>query len=275
MLPLNYRRQHLHPRHHRNKLISLVGVCLTCFCFIVGNQSLHGGLVVLERYSYAGVYGFAGSGGAVLESDVEDSVDLLGGGFAFDHNYDLFLTGSEPAATGSARSIGSLVASDLVTVGTNSLQISASRTASGMTEWLAGNGNGISNLKQEIRVRFSVTGENLNYSLTGLFDPGDTAGDLNTISLYRPFTADQLFNITSAGALNESGVLLAGRTYELRMRLNDNLSANSGSPGPFSDASSFNFNFQVSAVPEPSSFACLILVGSILVSVRQRKDNAS
>ncbi|MBL8891795.1 MAG: hypothetical protein JNL67_17575 [Planctomycetaceae bacterium] len=253
------------------KLAFLIAFGITWISLQLAGQPIYAGIVVLQRYSYAGVYGFAGSGGVVLESDVESSLDQLSGGFGFGHNFNLHLTGSEPAATGAARAIGSLNASDMVTVGTNSLQITGSRTASGMVQWLAGNGNGISNLMQETRVRFSVSGENLNYSLTGSFDPGDTAGDLNTFSLYRPFTADQLFNISSAGTLHESGVLLAGRTYELRMRLNDNLSANSGSRGPFSDASGLNFNFQVSAVPEPSSFACLLAMSTIFLAARRRK----
>jgi len=124
-----------------------------------------------------------------------------------------------------------------------------------------------------LRVRFTVNGDNATYSLTGDFDPGvitTLVGEAHNLRLYRPFTAIVLENFDSTATLNESGLLLAGLTYEFRILLNDRNRGTSGDPSN-SDASSFNIQFNVQSVPEPSTWVLAALGVAGLLFARRRR----
>ncbi len=157
-----------------------------------------------------------------------------------------------------------------------SLDVTATRTASGQASWESGTGSAYSYQNQYIRIRFSVNGDNATYSLTGLFDPGFTPpgiviGEAYTVRLYRPFTSNVLVDVDSAATLNESGLLLAGLGYELEIAMNDRNSANAGKPFQ-SDSSSFNLQFSVDTIPEPSIAMLVGLGGISRLTMRRRRS---
>src|SRR5690606_14664295 len=186
------------------------------FCHI----SYAGTLTIIERESSAANNLFAGSGGATDISNQSDSTTALTGAFSFSDSGSVVITGAEPAANGSASASGSItVADNVVQSAPYSLSVTASRTASGMASYGSGTGIAQSYQNQEMRVRFTVNGDNATYKLTGDFDPGvitTLVGEAHTLSLRRPFTSQTLEIFESAATIDEMGELIAGRTYEFR-----------------------------------------------------------
>jgi hypothetical protein len=240
-------------------------------------ESIAGTITVTQRESSAGNYLWAGSGGAAQTSDESHSTTALSGLFSFSDTGSVQVNPGDPFSGGGATAIGSLTASDNVAQSSSSvLNVTATRTASGEALWQSGTGNAQSFQNQYTRVRFSVNGDNANFSLTGPFDPGFTppgivVGEAYSVRLYRPFTANVLVDVDSAEVLNESGLLLAGLTYELEIALNDRNSASPSKPSQ-SDASNFNIQFSVVSIPEPSA-AMLAGLGGLYILAKRRRRN--
>jgi hypothetical protein len=215
-------------------------------------------IIVIERESMAELRGFAGSGGATEQYQNMLSTTALAGSFSFSDSFNVDVSATDPFSTGAASATGSLTVSDnLLQASSHSLLFTGTRSATGTADWLAGNGTGQSRQIQTMRVRFQVSDTAVQYHLTGFYDPGATfglVGEANSVLLNRPFTAFTAFNVTTAGPLNLSGVLNPGFNYEFRLRLNDFMIANSSNPS-VADASSFNVQFALSSVPEPSGIA--------------------
>jgi len=232
-----------------------------------------GTILIIDRASSGGNELFAGSGGAVQQSDMSLGSTALTGAFGFSDTASVGLTESDPFSAGAAMAEGSISVSDNVVQSSSaSLFLTGSRTASGSATYVSGTGNATSRQQQEFRVRFQVIGDDAAWSLTGSFDPGlDTSVfDAGNLLLHRPFTANQLIDVTTATVLNESGTLDAGKTYELRIRVTDVLGASAGMPFE-GDASSFNIQFNVtSLVPESSVLAFLAPAGIVLAARRKR-----
>lgn len=205
-------------------------------------------IVVIQRESFGQVGVFAGSGGAMDSSSNSNSLTSLAGLFSFNDSFSAAITDGHPLANGAANSFGGInIQDNVVQTSSSKLILFGSRSSNGSAQWVNGTGTANSTQQQEFRVRFQVTDVDVNYSLTGMFSPGDANG-VHSIRLYRPFTANEFFDIDSAGPLNESGVLLAGRTYEFRLLFNDQFGASAGNPGPNAAASSIDFEFSVSSV---------------------------
>jgi hypothetical protein len=256
----NNHRNYLDKRRTEKRAYSLiprillnVGVgFLTVGCM----QTSVADIIVTERTSSAELNGFVGAGGAVLQHNHDASSTALSGGFVFADSFNLLVTESMPFSTGGASASGALTISDsLVQASPDSLVFTGIRTASSSVAHVNGNGVATAALKQEMKVRFQVVGQAVQYQLTGFYDPGATfgrVGEASLVQLYRPFTAVSAFNFSELGPVNLSGTLNPGFTYEFRLRLNDSLGA--GSTNPFnSDSSSFNLQFSVTSVPEASS----------------------
>jgi hypothetical protein len=220
-------------------------VCPSCYA---------GTITITERESSAANSLFAGSGGTVDTSDESDDTSALTGPFSF--------SDSNSVAVSAASASGSIEAADnVVQTSSSSFSVTATRTATGSANHISGTGNAFSNQTQEVRVQFTVNGDDARYTLTGDFDPGvitTIIGDTHSVELYRPFTSFNPVNVDEAATLNETGELIANRTYELRIRVSDRNSASSNSPSA-SDSSSFNIQFNVFSIPEPTTafFGCL------------------
>ncbi len=240
-----------------------------------GADSLAGTITINQRESSAGNYLWAGSAGASQTSDESDNTTALTGLFSFSDTGSVQVTPGDPFSGGGASAIGSLSAThNVVQSSSNLLNVTATRTASGEASWQSGTGNAQSYQNQYARTRFTVNGDNATFSLTGQFDPGYTppgivVGEAYTVRLYRPFTANVLVDVDSAATLNENGLLLAGFTYELEIAVNDRNSANSVNTFQ-GDASSFNLQFNVVSVPEPSIAMFAGLGGLYCLAKRRR-----
>lgn len=244
------------------------------FCFCCPGSLLAGSLTITQRESSASNMMWAGSAGASQTSDESDSTIALTGLFSFSDTNSVEVTPADQFSAGAASASGSMSAGDnVVQLSPGLLEVTATRTASGMAMYGSGTGSAYSYQNQTLRVRFTVTGDNAMFTLTGSFDPGYTppgivVGEAFSVRLYRPFTSNVLVDVDSAATLNENGLLLAGLTYELDIDLNDRNSANSGSPLQ-SDASSFNLQFNVASVPEPST-AILAVFGALFCISRRK-----
>jgi hypothetical protein len=254
--------------NHRWKRI--VHGFLVATVWLAANEISVGDIVITQRNSSVRNRGFAGSGGASESSDVQDGTTALSGNLSFSNSFSVQVLSSYPASNGSAWATGSLFTFENVLQNSpDEFSIEASRTSSGTTLYGSGTGNATSRQDQDIRVRFSVSGDPVKYSLQGTFDPGATDGELGSISLYRPFTATTYFDYGTAQTLNTSGILLPGLTYEFRARVIDSMSSSQNGSTSESDASGFNFNFSVSSVPEPS-LTLPLLLGSLCLMRRNR-----
>lgn len=232
---------------------------------VVGPTAGAGTVTITERESLAANSLFAGSGGTVQTSEESDDTTALTGPFSF--------SDSNSVAVSAASASGSIEAADNVAqLSPTSISVTASRTATGTATHISGTGNAFSNQTQEVRVQFTVNGDDARYTLTGDFDPGAITtinGDTHSVRLYRPFTSNVFVDVDEAATLDESGILLAGRTYELRIRLSDRNSASSSSPFA-TDASSFNLQFNVFSIPEPATGMSVCLGSLLMIAVRRR-----
>lgn len=219
-----------------------------------------GTITILQRESKATNNAFAGSGGVVDQSNVSDSTTALTGGFSLTNSKFVEVTGLEPGSLGSASASANLVFDDSVSQSAPGLLgVTAVRDSSANASY--GTGSASSNYSQvtETRVRFTVNGDNANYTLLGSLAP-DAEADILQIQLYRPFTANVLFDLDAPDAVvNESGILTAGLTYELRLRITDARNATSSIPSVTSD-SAYNFQFNVVSIPEPTLAALVVAV---------------
>ncbi len=236
-----------------------------------GTDSFAGSLAITQRESSASNIMWAGSAGASQSSNESDSTNALTGPFSFSDTNSVAVTPADPFSGGAASASGAMsVADNVVQSSSGLLSVTATRAASGIAMYGSGTGNAFSYQNQYLRVRFTVNGDDAMFTLVGAFDPGFTppgivVGEAYTVRLYRPFTSNVLVDVDSAETLNENGLLLAGLTYELEIALNDRNSANAGNPLQ-SDASSFDLQFNVVSVPEPST-AILAGFGAIFCFV--------
>ena len=207
-----------------------------------------GTITIIERESLGRNDLFAGSGGAVQNHDVSDNTSALTGPFAFSDAGMVEVTEMDPFSNGAAEATGIItVADDVVHASPGRLSLSASRLAGGTATHISGTGNASSIQRQTFRVRFQVNDHPARFTLSGSFDPGivtGLVGEAQRVKLRRPFTPNVLFDITTAGVLDESGMLVAGNTYELEVRINDFNSANAGNP-TITDVSSLSLLFDV------------------------------
>lgn len=244
------------------------------FSLVVSVVSQAGTITIVERESSAENALFAGSGGAVQQDGDSDSTAAPTGPFSFSHSGSVQVLESDPLSNGSASASGSIsVAENVAQPTAGSLSITATRTASSTAMWGSGTGTAQSYQSQELRVRFTVNGDDATYTLTGDFDPGvitTVVGEAHSLRLYRPFTANVLVDVDSAATLNEAGLLLAGRTYEFRILLNDRTRGSQSDPSN-SDASNFDIQFNVQSVPEPSTWL-LAALGVIAVLLVRRQS---
>lgn len=233
-----------------------------------------GSITIVERESSAENELFAGSAGAVRQDGDSAGTTALTGPFSFSHSGSVQVLESDPFSNGSASAGGSISVAENVTQSTSSsLSITATRSASGTAMWGSGTGIAQSYQNQELRVRFTINGDDATYSLTGDFDPGvitTLVGEAHNLRLNRPFTSNVLVDVDSAATLNEAGLLIAGRTYEFRIQLNDRNRGTAGDPSN-SDASSFNIQFNVQSVPEPSTWLLAALGTAGLFFARRRR----
>ena len=233
-----------------------------------GLYSEAGTITIIQRESLGRNDLFAGSGGAVEQSDVSDSSAALTGAFSFSDSNSVAVTDANPFSNGAASAEGSIsVADNVVQPSPGSLVLTAGRTANGTAIHGAGTGTGLSAQRQTFRVRFEVHDDPATYTLTGDFDPGALGtrlGNAHRVRLYRPFTSNVFVNVTSAATLNETGTLQPGRIYELDVRLNDVLGAGAGNPFD-ADASSLDIQFNITSVPEPST-ALMGCLGALVVA---------
>lgn len=243
----------------------------------LGSLAAAGTLTITERESSAGNSLFAGSAGAVDQSDASDNTAALTGAFSFGDSNSVAITEANPFSNGAASASGSISAADnVVQSSLSTLSVTASRVANGTANHFSGTGSAFSRQSQEVRVRFTVNGDDAMYTLTGSFDPGiitTLIGEAHSVRLYRPFTANVLVDVDTAATLNESGLLLAGLTYELRIRVNDRNAASADSPSA-TDASNFNLQFNVVSVPEPSTGLLACLGGAFFFAIRRRSKAA-
>lgn len=222
---------------------------------------------------------WAGSAGASQTSNESDDTNALTGLFSFSDTNSVAVTPADPFSGGAASASGSMsVADNVIQLSPGSLSVTATRTASGMAMYGSGTGSAYSYQNQSVRVRFTVNGDDAMFTLTGTFDPGYTppgivVGEAYTVRLYRPFTSTVLIDVDSAATLNESGLLLAGLTYELDIDLNDRNAASAGNPLQ-SDASSFNLQFNVVSVPEPTTGILAAFGALFCIALRSRHKRA-
>ncbi|MEO1529698.1 MAG: hypothetical protein AAFX06_30115 [Planctomycetota bacterium] len=261
-----------------------------CTHFVLIPFSVEAGLItVLERESSSRNELLAGSGGALQLHNESAATNALTGGFSFSDNGFVDVTTSDFGSTGAASASGSISVSDNVIQTTpDALTLQATRTASGSATYLSGNGLARSEQRQEFRVRFRIEDDPIYYRLTGDFDPGVVGAftSASAMRLHRPFTTLEFFDITTnTPFVNETGVLPLGpsnsaRIYEFRIRLDDVSGASAQNQGPFSDASDFNVQLELSStpftsstVPEPSSMCCAIAFS--VFGLMRRKKRAS
>jgi len=219
---------------------------------------------------------FAGSGGATDTINESDLTTALTGTFSFSESGSVEVLETDNASNGSASASGSISVFDsVVQSGPGSLSVLATRTASGTAMHGSGTGVAQSYQNQVMQVRFVVNDTDARYTLAGSFDPGAITtliGEAHNVRLYRPFTSNVLENFDEAATMNESGLLIAGRTYEFRIHLNDRNRGTASDPSN-SDASSFNLQFNVTSIPEPGSLM-LLLIGLCIVSIRRPHESA-
>ncbi len=193
-----------------------------------------GTITIIERESLGRNDLFAGSGGAVQQHDVSNNTSALTGPFAFSDAGMVEITEMDPFSNGAAEATGLItVDDDVVQSSPGRLSLSANRVAGGTAMHNSGTGNATSIQRQTFRVRFQVNDHPAKFTLSGNFDPGivtGLVGEAQRVKLRRPFTPTVLFDINTAGELDESGMLIAGNTYELEVRITDLNSANAGNP---------------------------------------------
>jgi hypothetical protein len=242
-------------------------------------QAQAGVITLVNRESKGKNALFAGSGGAVQQSDVNDSFGNLTGAFSFGDSGMVAVDDSQPFSTGTANAAGSISLTDNVTQSSpGTVVLTATRSASGSANSILGPSSGRSTQSQTFRVRFTTGVDPVDYALTGNFDPGATTGvigEAGRITLFRPFTTNVpvLINTATAG-INEAGTLLANRTYELLVRMTDITSASANNPSN-SDASSLDITLTLQSVPEPSAAILLTLASSVLAARRQPRRLAA
>jgi hypothetical protein len=240
-------------------------------------QACRADIIVLSRTSSAEVKGFAGAGGAGQSFNQQQSSLATSGSFSFAENFDLAVTENMAFSTGAATSTGTLSVSDHLSQATiDSLLFTGSRSAGGAVARQSGAGVATAELIQEMRVRFQVTEQAVQYQLTGFYNPGASTGrvgEISQVQLYRPFTSFSAFNISGAGPVNLTGTLNPGFIYEFRLRLTDSMGANSNNPNS-ADASNFNLQFRLNSVPEPSSaiFVAAPVLGCLMQRRRRQAD---
>lgn len=207
-----------------------------------------GSVTILSRTSHAINKVFAGSGGAVQQSEISDTTSALTGPFSFSDSAAVVVTEKDPFSNGSADAEGTLIATDsLVQSGPRTITLTAVRVSDGEANHGSGTGNGQSRQNHRVHFTVDVIDTPVQYQLTGDFNPGVESGPA-FVELRRPFTANVQFYVDTAGPLNESGTLLPGRSYRFELRLEDDILASAGTPTRVA-ASSADLQFTISPIP--------------------------
>ena len=232
-------------------------------------------IVLTQRESRGGMDVFAGAGGAVDSRDSSNNKMDLTGSLAYADGHIAEVTESDRFSTGAANARVDISVTDNVTQSSPDLIVlTANRNSTSITQYGSGTGLANTTARHEFRVRFNVTDTPVRYNMSGTFDPGITSGivgEVGSLRLYRPFTSNEFFDIRTAGAVNETGILREGRTYEFRLWITDRLSASASKPGPFTDISSANINISFASVPEPNLLFTCLLGTLFCISRRNRK----
>jgi hypothetical protein len=252
----------------------LAGMVVLLGCISVADSARAGTIQVDSRNSYAEFDIFAGSFGATERIQVNDQLTTLTGAFAFAREGVVDVVDADSFSRGDATSSGSMSVSDTVfQPDTSSLQIEGMRSAISRTEYLQGEATAFAKLQQVLVVDFSVLGSDAFFQLSGSFDDGADRNNTNfstgRLSLDQRNSSRQLFQFDTPGWVTASGVLAAGTSYRLQLRMTDDLLSTSGNALQF-DTSSANFRFTVSPVPEPAP-ALMFGVGLMALLVHRRR----
>ncbi len=246
----------------------------TILAFLLFASVSHADIVIMSRTSFAIAGAFAGSNGATRTESEDSTLEDLTGSFAFNQVSKAEVFEDDTFSDGHARSTSSINVTDDVNLSAGMLNITAARSSTIRSEVFTGPASATSRATHNLTVRFEVVDEDAVFQLTGDFSPGPNGNNFNNtgrIRLTRPGTGLHQFNVTDAGSLNETGTLLAGRVYELQIRMGDGLMTTTNLPS-LTDSSTLNMQFSVtslSAVPEPAALPIALLSGCTLL-IRRR-----
>ena len=205
-------------------------------------------ITIISRDSFARAGAFSGSGGAVSQGEFEDNTEALTGMFSFSESVMTLVTEDDPFSTGSATSSCTVSVMDNVIHSPSSLTLTTVRNSTASVQHISGPSNATASARHNFRVRFSVDDQPVRYTLSGTFDPGPIVNGFNRMALYRPFTANTIFEFeTPVGSVSETGILQPGLTYEFRARVFDGLGAGANDPST-TESTSYNAMLHVENV---------------------------
>jgi hypothetical protein len=234
----------------------LAGMLLVLGGVAVADTARAGTIEVTSRVSYGAFDIIAGSFGAVDRIKQVDELNTLNGDFSFAQEGTVDVVDSDPYSRGAAYATGLLSFSDSVSQpGASSLRVEAQRTAISTLAYVEGRATATAHLEQTLQLDFSVLGGDVFFEMSGSFDPGALSNNTRfsggQFLLSHRGSPKQYFFYDAPGQMAASGVLAAGSSYRLLLRMTDNLKVDSGNAQEF-DNSSVNFLFTVSPVPEPA-----------------------
>ncbi|MGP1309601.1 MAG: hypothetical protein ACTS27_05330, partial [Phycisphaerales bacterium] len=186
-------------------------------------------VTVTQRHSSA-INNFVLTSGTIIEDSlVSDSESDLFGPFSLRNTAFLIIDDAEPGAEGHVSGAGGHTMNDAVTQNLpTSLRVDSFRTSGTIARVLDGVAQ-VEFMQDSItRVRFNVTGADVRYFITGELDPH--ADSAVALTFANTSTPGVLENFTGPAAVNETGTLTAGETYELKTTLDNHGVATPSNP---------------------------------------------